>query len=126
MSDFTSDFMGAINNRKGDVADAIGMPDEKDYEVLMKIFNKFERKNPGLIQATLAAGRKDFELGIHRKNKTWTNEATVNRASNMVYHFELPLGLYQAIEQVFPSMFRSKKHFAWFKKNFYKLTIGAD
>jgi hypothetical protein len=127
MGEFQKDILDAMSNRgKGDIADAIGMPDEKDYEVLLSIIQQFEAKNPGLIKATLEAGRQDYYNGAHRKNKTWTGKTTVSRDSNMTYVFELPANLYFAIEAVFPSMFKSKKHFAWFKKNFYKLTIGES
>jgi len=127
MSDFAKDFMNVVDNRKGsDIADSVGMPDEKDYETLLKIIQKFERKNPGLIKYCLEQGRKDYDLGVHSKKKIWTGKTTVNKDSNMNYIFELPAGLYDAIEAVFPSMFRSKKHFAWFKKNFTRLTIGND
>lgn len=126
MSSFHSDFTKAVNNSKGDVADAVGMPDEKDYETLLKIINNFERKNPGLIAAVLKAGRKDYETGKFRKNKTFTGRATVNKQSNMTYDFELPIGLYQAIEAVFPSMFKSRKHYRWFKKQFPKLLIAGE
>lgn len=113
-----------VSNRKGDVADAIGMPDEQDYQVLSRIIKRFEATNPGLINYTLREGRKDYESGVYSKNKIWKNDAVVNRQANMVYSFELPAGLYSAIEKVFPSMFKSKKHLAWFKRNFYKLTIA--
>lgn len=127
MVDFRKDLIEAVDNRgKGDVADAIGMPDEQDYEVLMKIINKFERNHPGLIQATLKAGRRDFETGIYRKNVTWKGKALVNSGSNTTYVFELPADLVHAIEKVFPSMFRSKKHFRWFKKRFSRLTITGE
>lgn len=125
MGDFRSDLLGAVGNKgKGDLADAVGMPDEQDYEVLLKIFQKFEARNPGLIKASLEAGRRDYEAGVHRRKQTFTGKATVNKDSNMVYVFELPAGLYHAIEAVFPTMFKSKKHLGWLKKNFYKLTIG--
>lgn len=127
MGEIQKQILDQVSNRgKGDIADAIGMPDEKDYEVLLKIIQKFEARHSGLIKATLEAGRRDYEAGEHGKNKLWTGHATVSKDSNMVYVFELPGDLYHAIEAVFPSMFRSKKHFAWFKKNFYKLTIGED
>jgi hypothetical protein len=127
MGDFKLDLLGAVTNRgKADIAEAIGMPDEQDYEVLLKIIQKFEAKHPGLIKATLEAGRQDYYGGAHRGKGIWTGRTTVNKDSNMTYVFELPANLYYAIERIFPSMFRSKKHFAWFKKNFYKLTVGGS
>ena len=127
MGDFKSDLLGAVNNRgKDDVADAIGMPDQQDYETLLSIIQKFEARHPGLIKAALYAGRRDYESGVHRRKQIFTGKATISKDNNMVYVFELPAQLYLAIERVFPSMFRSRKHFASFKKNFYKLTIGEN
>ena len=103
----------AVDNRgKGDIADSIGMPDEKDYAVLHGIIQKFEAKYPGLLKATTEAGRRDSK-GFAKKN-------------SLTYAFELPAPLYYQIEKVFPSMFRSKKHLRWFRRNFHKLTIGDD
>lgn len=118
--------LSEVSNRKGDVADAIGMPDEQDYQVLSRIIKHFEKNNPGLIRFTLEQGRKDYESGAYSKNKLWKGDAVTNQQANMVYSFELPAGLYSAIEKVFPSMFKSKKHLRWFKRQFYKLTIANE
>lgn len=127
MGDFRTELLGAVRDRgKGDIADAIGMPDDLDLEVLRKIVQKFEAKYPGHIRACLQAGRRDYELGVHRRKQIFTGKALVSKESNMTYVFELPANLYFAIEKVFPSMFKSKKHFAWFKQQFHQLTIGGD
>lgn len=125
MEDFQKDLLGSVQKEKGDIADAIGMPDEQDLQVLTRIVKRFEATHPGLIKASLQAGRRDYELGVKRKNKTWTGKSTVSRESNMVYAMELPAGLQMAIEKIFPTMFRSKRHFAWFKKKFAELTIDG-
>lgn len=128
MSDFIQDITGAVNNRKRgeDIADAIGMPDQQDYEVLLSLFQKFEKLHPGLIHATAENGRKEYHEGIHARKRVFDSagRAVINKENNMVYAFELPGDLYTAIEKIFPSMFRSRKHFAWFKRNFSKLLIG--
>lgn len=127
MGDFKSDFMDAVHNRgRDDMADVVGMPDEKDYERIYRIIQKFEKQNPGLLRASLEAGRRDYQLGIHKKKQIFdkNGRAVVSKDSNMVYVFEIPAALYMAIEKEYPTMFRSKKHFAWFKRNFQKLTIG--
>lgn len=117
----------AIDNRgKGDIADAIGMPDEKDYQELLKIFQRFEKRYPGLIRYGQREGRRDFDTGIHRRNLTFKGKALVNKESEMEYVFELPALLKQEIETTFPSLFRSRKHFNWFKRNFHKLTISGQ
>jgi type III secretion system FlhB-like substrate exporter len=112
-----------VDNRKGDVADAIGMPDEKDLETMMRIINRFKKTHPGILEHTVKNAREEFSQGKYNKNLVWKDKTLVNEGSNMTYDFELPVELYQAIEQVFPSMFKSKKHYHWFKKNFYGLTI---
>lgn len=124
---FREDLLGAVHNRKGDIADAIGMPDEKDYEVLLRIIQRYEKTHPGVLRHTVETARAEFKQGVYGKRLLWEGEAVVSKKGNFTYDFELPEDLYHAIEQVFPSMFKSKKHFRWFKKNFVKLTIaGAD
>jgi len=118
----------AVNNRKGDVADAIGMPDEQDYEVLLKIIQRYDKTHPGFLSAARNAGRRDYEAGVHHKKRTFDKQsrAVISKDTNMTYAMELPADLVTAIERVFPSLFRSKKHFQWFKKNFSSLTITGD
>ena len=122
------DANSTFQSLNSDAADAVGMPDEQDYEVLAGIFRSFERKNPGLIQATVKRGRMEYEMGSNRLKKTFdpNQRAITSTDSNMEYVFELPAGLVARIEKTFPTMFRSKKHFGWFKKNFYKLTISGN
>lgn len=111
--------------KEKDIADAIGMPDQTDYDNLSKIIRKFERQNPGLIAYTLQEARRQFEAGKHGHRLSFgKQDAIISEDSNMVYAFELPTELYKRIEKVFPSMFRSKKHLKWFKQNFPKLTIA--
>lgn len=128
MGDFKSDFLAAVDdNGKGDVANAVGMPDDKDYEVLLRIIQKYQKLRPGYLEQAVANGRADYGRGIHHKKQIFdkSGRAVISKDSNMVYVFELPADLVRAIERFFPSMFKSKRHFAWFKKNFYKLTIGG-
>jgi hypothetical protein len=116
-----------LKSGSDDVADAIGMPDAKDLETLSRIIKRFERTHPGWITYHLQAGRRDYELGVHRKKQVFDKlgRALISKDSNMAYVFELPGELHTAIEKVFPSMFRSKKHLAWFRRNFIKLTVAG-
>lgn len=124
---FREELLSAVDNRKGDIADAIGMPDEKDYEVLLRIIQRYERTHPGVLAHTVNTAREEFRAGRYGKRLVFDNKALVSKQGNITYDFELPEDLYRAIEQVFPSMFKSKKHFQWFKKNFHRLTIaGSD
>lgn len=128
MPQFEKEFKDALakRGRGDDIADVVGMPDEKDYEVLMGIVRKYELKHPGYIDYAVQQGRHDYGLGVHSKKKMFDRQgrAVISKDSNMVYAFELPADLVAAIEKVFPSMFRSKRHFAWFRKNFQKLMVG--
>lgn len=125
MENFQKDLLSSVRKETGDIANAVGMPDDHDLQVLTRIVKRFEKTHPGLIKASLQAGRRDYELGVHRGKKTWTGKSTISKDSNMVYAMELPAALQMAIEKVFPTMFRSKLHFAWFKKNFKRLTIDG-
>jgi hypothetical protein len=123
---FRQDLLNTVNTRgKGDVADAIGMPDDQDYDTLVRIFRRYEKKFPGRLRHTLEEARQEFISGTYGTRLMTDHKALVNKESNMTYELELPEELYRAIEQVFPSMFVSKKHFGWFKKKFAQLTIAA-
>lgn len=122
---FREDLLSAVDNRKGDIADAIGMPDQKDYEVLSRIIQQYNRTHPGVLAHTVKTARDEFEQGIYSKRLTWEGDAVVGKQMNVTYAFELPVDLGRAIEEVFPSMFRSKKHLRWFRKNFPALTISG-
>lgn len=137
MGDFQKDLLKEVaNRRKGqDLADAVGMPDQQDYEVLIRIIQRFKRttfpievsgklvyvSGAALIQNSLAMARHDYHRGIHGKNK----HSLVNKQSGTRYALELPGDLYRAIETIFPTMFRSKKHLRWFCKMFPELTVSG-
>jgi hypothetical protein len=126
MGDFRSELLGELSShRKGDVADAIGMPDQQDYETLLGIIAAYERKNPGYLAWHVSAARAAFIEGTYGKNIAWKGQAEVNKDSRMRLALDIPEGLGQAIEKVFPSMFRSKKHLRWFCQKFPGLTISG-
>lgn len=123
---FEDQLKSAVSNRgKGDVADAIGMPDEHDYQVLLSIIKSYEAKHPGYIQWHIATIRKFFDEGKYGGNIRFRGEAEVNKGSRMRHAVDLPMELGMAIEKVFPSMFRSKKHLRWFTKKFPGLTVSG-
>lgn len=138
MGDFNEDLLNAVDKRHGDVADVVGMPDDKDYTRLLKIINKFrderffdpetEESVTGeqLIKHSLEQGRRDYETGTYRKYKMYAGKNLVNKDSNTVYVAELPEELFMRIEKTFPTMFKSKKHLSWFKKNFSKLMLENE
>lgn len=120
------DFLHATRE-SGDVADAVGTPDEKDYEMLAHIISTYEKRRPGMIQATLKQGRRDYEAGVHHMKSVFSKngDAVISEDTNLIYQMELPADLVQIIETEFPTLFRSKKHFAWFKEKFPVLLIKA-
>lgn len=122
MPDFSEELKNTVSNRsKGDIADAIGMPDEQDYQNLLTIIKTFERKNPGVLKYTVEESRKDFAAGRYGNAK----HSLVNKDSGQRLALEIPEGLYFAIQEIFPSMFRSKKHLRWFTRKFPGLTISG-
>lgn len=137
MAEFKDELLKSVAGRgKGDIADAIGMPDQADYENLARIIAIYKKKRfpvvvagktvhvtgAVMIQHSLAQARHQYYLGIHGKNK----HSLVNKDSGTRYALELPADLYYAIEAMFPSMFRSKKHLRWFCKKFPGLTIAGE
>lgn len=126
MGDFQDELLGAVAKRgKGDIADAIGMPDQQDYEVLVRILKQYERRRPGFLAAHIAAVRREFESGKYGSNFRRTGHSEVNKDSGMRFAIDIPADLGQAIEKVFPSMFRSKKHLRWFTRKFPELTVSG-
>ena len=126
MAEFQKELLDTVANRgKGDIADAIGMPDQQDYETLKSIIQKYEKAHPGEIAFYVNLGRSQFEAGRYGRNLRWKGEAEVNKDSRARLVLELPPNLGAAIETVFPSMFRSKKHLRWFTEKFPFLTISG-
>jgi len=126
MGNFKDELLREVDNKgKGDIADAIGLPDQQDYETLVKIFNQYEKKRPGFLKQHIATARSEFASGTYGGNLAFKGEAVVNKDSHMRLALDIPEDLGMAIEKVFPSMFRSKKHLRWFCQKFPQLTISG-
>jgi hypothetical protein len=126
MGDFKSELLGEVSNRgKGDVADAIGMPDQTDYDNLVRIIEHYRRLRPGFLEQHIATVRAEFSAGKYGGNLAFKNEAEVNKDSHMRLALDIPEDLGRAIEKLFPSMFRSKKHLRWFCQKFPYLTVSG-
>lgn len=104
------------------LGDAIGMPDEQDKAFIRKLILVYEREHPNLIKTTIDAAKKDQVENSHGL-KNVSEFGLVDKQSSRRHIFELPESLVAAIEQYFPTMFREKKHFRWFIKNFRELLI---
>lgn len=97
-----------------DIGDAVGMPDAQDKAHIDKIIISYEKKNPG-------------EIAFHRdmaKARMNNEFAEIDKSSGRRYLFELPPQLHAKLEAYIPTLFRSKKHFAWFCKNYKHLMIA--
>ena len=126
MGDFESELLGEVNNRgKADIADAIGMPDQSDYENLSRIIAHYRKLRPGFLEQHMAAVRREFNSGRYGTNLRTRGQAEVNKDSRMRFAVDIPQDLGRAIERIFPSMFRSKKHLRWFTRKFPGLTISG-
>ena len=126
MGDFESELLGAVGNKgRGDIADAIGMPDQQDYDNLVRIINHYKRLRPGFLEQHIATVRREFTNGKYGNNFVRKGHAEVNKDSGMRFAVDIPEDLGRAIERIFPSMFRSKKHLRWFTRKFPELTVSG-
>lgn len=95
------------------LGDMIGMPDDVDKEHIKKMLNSYDKKHPG-------------EIVFHRntaRDNQWNDFNVIDKQSNRRYLMELPPELFNSLEEYIPTLFREKKHFAWFCNNFPDLLI---
>lgn len=97
-----------------DIGDAVGMPDEQDRQQIRKMIDDFEQKHPGEIKL-----HRD-EASEHLKQ---LRTDVVGKKAGRRYALELPEPLYEQMEKYIPTLFRSKKHFTWLRKNFKELFL---
>ncbi len=103
------------------LGDALGMPTEEDKEFLRKLLVEYERQRPGEIMAYIEAGKRDLAA-----NGAWNGRqefGVTGKQAHMRQIFNFPPTLAALIERYFPTMFRDKKHFRWFVKNFKWLML---
>lgn len=97
-----------------DIGDAVGMPDDADRDYIRKLIDDFERAHPG-------------EIKLHRDGASehlkQLRTDVVGKKSGRRYAMELPEPLGLAMERYIPTLFRSKKHFRWLRKNFKELFL---
>lgn len=98
------------------IGDAIGMPDYIDKLNLRKIISGYEKEFPGEI--------KIFMQFAKANSRAFENEfGIINKNSGMRYILELPPMLHAQIESYMPTVWRERKHFRWFCKQFPELVI---
>lgn len=108
-----------------DIGDGVGMPDEIDKTRVERIIAKYEAKNPGMLLALRNDARENSTAGTNDYGLiTETGKKGISSASQR-YMMELPADLHATLEEYIPTLFRSKKHFSWFCKNFKYLMIPS-
>lgn len=103
------------------LGDALGMPDEKDKTFIRNLILEYEREHPGEILLYRNDGKKELEI-----NGLWNGRGefgVTGKQANMRMIFNLPPRLHGAIERYYPTMFREKRHFHWFVRNFKELMV---
>lgn len=107
-----------------DLADAIGMPDAKDKENIQNIILAYEKKHPGYILHARNMARESLaDTTYATTDGSRALSGRISSGSAMRLHLELPEELYHNIEAYIPTIFREKKHYHWFLKNFPELLI---
>jgi len=121
--------MSGIDLDKGSyksLGDAVGMPDDTDKENIRKIIMRFEKKNPGAIPHTISEAKQDMKANssaLHEIKDLGLVEKKSMSSANRALVFELPEALVDELEKYIPTLFRDRKHFQWFVKNFKELMV---
>lgn len=108
-----------------DVGDAVGAPDDLDKARVERIIAKFEAANPGLLMKLRDTARNESTAGTNEYGLISTPSKKGISSNSQRYMMELPEDLHRKLEEYIPTLFRSKKHFAWFCKNFKYLMIPS-
>jgi len=117
------DLLSEANKRgstKHLMSSVVGMPDEEDKRIIQKIIINYEDKKPGQITDSILEARQENKEG----NKNSLN--TTNKGSNSRLVLRLPEELAMQLQKYIPTLFRDKKHFEWFVKNFKHLMVPEE
>ena len=106
-----------------DIGDAVGMPDQKDKDYIRNIILRFEKNNPSMIKHLIDEARKESSADEEFGLVSGKNQKVGISSNSGRYMMELPEQLHEQIEAYIPTIFRSKKHFAWFCRNFKELML---
>lgn len=97
-----------------DLATAIGMPDDEDYEFIKRRIQQYEKMHPG----ELAANRRE---ALEAKKIAGKNKYGQKTDDGMRHALVLPTELYLFFKKYYPSIIgpsRSKRHVAWLLRKF--------
>lgn len=111
------------------LGDAIGMPDSWDRANIKALIAKWSRRKfkvegfvvsgSTVIKMCLDEARRDHQVdNISNPYNFKIKESEVRAVT------AIPQGLSDEIEQAYPTMFREKKHFSWFVRNFPQFKIS--
>lgn len=112
------------------IGDVIELPDKEDWNNICRIINKYRKDSiaaygKDILIECIADAKKEHLKAGDKYGRLSKDYQLVNKDSNMRHIFEFPETFVQAITDVYPVMFTSKKHFAWFCQNFTQLTLSG-
>jgi len=119
-----SGFLGKrIAEGPEDWSKIIGDPDDWDKKNLMALINKFAVQTFD-VEGTKITGKAWIELEVadarrsHGLDGTQPGNDVGKKTKDMHVYSAIPTPLHNAIQQSYPTIFRDKKHYYWFLKNF--------
>ncbi len=106
-------------------SDIVGMPDDWDKKNLEALIGKF-CKQKFTIEGITISGRRwiDLEVADARRSHGLDGGLRGNdvglksEGTDSHVYSAVPTPLYNAIQQSYPTLFRDKKHYYWFLRNF--------
>lgn len=133
-----------LRDKDGDWADVVGMPDKWDLQNMQTAINNFMQKKFRLcdvyntekhdcqhprtisgkqwIALSVKASRESTQLGDNPFNQYGIK----SEASEARIVSSIPLALHNDLYNTMPTVFRDKRHFSWFIKNFKQYFIVPD
>lgn len=127
--------MGKRNKANPDHwSDIVGMPDEWDKKNLTNLIKTF-KKTPFEINGTTISGAQWIQAEVRDAKKQHRQDASaVSQSGNQfgvkVKNTDTRIGtaipnvLWHKIQESYPTMFRDKKHYGWFVKNFPEFQVA--
>lgn len=107
--------------KDNDWSNVVGMPDDQDRKQLRLIIDIYERTHPGEIARVVAWERlQEQENGFGGADPFLVK----NKQSDLRKVLAMPPDLVGAIKEGFPSLFKDRKHFSWFVRNFPQFRVA--
>lgn len=111
------------------LGDAVGMPDKWDKENLDRLISKFNKATFNIEGHTIT-GKTYIQMcreeakASHQSTNAFNPYNLKTTENDMRAVTAIPPELHAAIEDTMPTIFRDKKHFGWFVKNFPEFRIA--